>query len=41
MVDLHAHCAEGLPWNVHVQAFALLALLAWAKWGPRMRPGAA
>ncbi|HPT16686.1 MAG TPA: permease [Kiritimatiellia bacterium] len=41
LVDLHAHCAEGLPWNVHVQAFVLLALLAWAKWGPRMRPGAA
>ena len=35
LVDAHAHCATGLPWNVHLQAAALLAVLAWAKWGPR------
>ena len=35
IVDQHAHCAEGLPWTVHAQAVALLAVVAWAKWGPR------
>ncbi len=37
MVDVHAHCAEGLPWNVHAQAAALLGVVAWAKWGPRRK----
>lgn len=31
----HAHCETGLPWTVHAQAAALVAILAWAKWGPR------
>jgi uncharacterized protein len=39
----HAHCEEGLAWRVHVQAVVLLAVVAWAKWGPRRmaaaRPG--
>ena len=38
VVDQHAHGAEGLPWTVHAQAVALLAVMAWAKWGPR-KPG--
>ena len=38
IVDQHAHGAEGLPWTVHAQAVALLAVMAWAKWGPR-KPG--
>ena len=37
LVDAHAHCATGLPWNVHLQAAALLAVLAWAKWKPQGR----
>ncbi|MGD9612166.1 MAG: permease [Kiritimatiellia bacterium] len=40
LVDAHAHCATGLPWNVHAQAAALLAIVAWAKWGPRKSSGA-
>ena len=35
LVDAHAHCETGLPWAVHAQALALLAVLAWAKWGSR------
>ena len=35
LVAAHAHCATGLPWHVHAQAIALLAVVAWAKWGPR------
>ena len=37
LVNAHAHCETGLPWNVHAQAAALLAVVAWAKWGPRGR----
>lgn len=40
-VHQHAHGAGGLPWNVHVQAVLLLAVVAWAKWGPRAKPAAA
>lgn len=39
LVDAHAHGAAGLPWNVHLQAAALLAVVAWAKWGPRNKTG--
>ena len=35
LVDAHAHCETGLPWAVYAQALALLAVLAWAKWGSR------
>ena len=35
IVNRHAHCATGLPWHVHLRAAALLAVVAWAKWGPR------
>ena len=40
LVDAHAHCATGLPWHVHLRAAALLAVVAWAKWGPRRKPAA-
>lgn len=35
LVAAHAHCAEGIAWPVHAQAVLLLAVVAWAKWGPR------
>lgn len=35
LVDAHAHCAAGIAWPVHAQAVLLLAVVAWAKWGPR------
>jgi len=41
MVDHHSHGGGGLPLHLHVQAFLLLALVAWAKWGPRKKPAAA
>ena len=41
IVDQHVHCAGCLPWNVHAQAALLLALVAWAKWGPRRKPAGA
>jgi uncharacterized protein len=31
----HAHCETGMAWRVHGQAAALLAVVAWAKWGRR------
>ncbi len=37
----HVHGAAGLPWAMHVRAVALLAVVAWAKWGPRRKPAAA
>ena len=40
LVAAHAHCATGLPWHVHAQAIALLAVVAWAKWGPRKKSSA-
>ena len=39
LVNAHAHCETGLAWNVHAQAVLLLAVLAWAKWGPRKGAG--
>ena len=39
IVNQHAHGAEGLPWTVHAQALGLLAVVAWAKWGPRQKAG--
>ena len=35
MVAAHAHGGTGPAWNVHAQAFLLLAVVAWAKWGRR------
>jgi uncharacterized membrane protein YraQ (UPF0718 family) len=36
-VNAHAHCTEGLDWNVHAQAILLLAVVSWAKWRPRRK----
>ena len=36
----HAHGAAGLAWTVHAQAALLLAVVAWAQWGPRRKPAA-
>lgn len=41
IVHQHVHGAEGLPGSLHAQAFALLAVVAWAKWGPRRSAAAA
>ncbi|HAL93122.1 MAG TPA: hypothetical protein DCM68_08890 [Verrucomicrobia bacterium] len=37
-VNAHAHHAAGATWLLHAQAALLLALIAWAKWGPRKKP---
>ncbi len=37
VVNAHAHGVESLAWNVHVQAVLLLAVVFWAKWGPRTK----
>ena len=31
------HCEGSIPWRIHVQAALLLAVVAWAKWGPRKK----
>ena len=37
----HVHGAGGgIAWGVHAQALVLLAVVAWAKWGPRGKPAA-
>lgn len=38
MVNVHAHDAAGVPWPLHARAALLLAVLGWAKWGPRKKP---
>jgi uncharacterized protein len=37
MVSGQAHCAGGMAWRLHAQAALLLAVVAWAKWGPRKK----
>lgn len=37
LTNSHAHHAAGMAWTVHAQAALLVALVAWAKWGPRKK----
>ena len=37
-LDAHLHGDVGIPWTIHLQASILLAVVAWAKWGPRKKP---
>ena len=34
-VVARVHCEDAIPWRVHAQAALLLAVVAWAKWGPK------
>ena len=34
-----AHGAAGMSWTMHARAVLLLAVIAWAKWGPRRPAG--
>ena len=36
-VNRHAHHAQDVAWGMHLQAALLLAMVAWAKWGPQKK----
>lgn len=38
--DSCVHCETGIAWTVHARAALLLAVVAWAKWGPRKKRAA-
>jgi uncharacterized protein len=37
MANAHVHHGAGIAWGMHAQAILLLAVVAWAKWGPRQK----
>ncbi len=38
LAEVHVHGAAGISGAIHAQAALLLAVLGWAKWGPRKKP---